>query len=224
MKTRPIAIRTSQKRRTSPKTVPVPRLWPGETFVCLASGPSLTAEDVEAVRGRGRVIAINTSYQLARWADVLYACDARWWKWHKGAPDFAGLKFAMTAGALAWPGVQLLGRGPSHGLSLDPARLCLGGNSGYQAINLAVLMGASRVVLLGYDMAVGANGKQHWHADHPMRMKSPYQTFRQAYPTLVEPLKASGVEVLNCSRQTALTCFERRALDEVFPPVEAAVA
>jgi hypothetical protein len=57
-----------------------------------------------------------------------------------------------------------------------------------------------------------------------MRMKSPYQTFRQAYPTLVEPLKASGVEVLNCSRQTALTCFERRALDEVFPPVEAAVA
>jgi hypothetical protein len=57
-----------------------------------------------------------------------------------------------------------------------------------------------------------------------MRMKSPYQTFRQAYPTLVEPLNAAGVEVINCSRETRLTCFERRALDEVFPPVEAAVA
>lgn len=213
----------------------MPRLWPAETVVCIASGPSLTREDVEAVRGRARVIVVNRSIELAPWADVWYAADARFWKWaHRGDADwadvkriagaYAGLKFTVTVESTKWPGVTLLGRGPSHGLSLDPLKLCLGGNSGYQAINLAVLMGAARVILLGYDMRVGTRGRQHWHADHPMKQASPYSTFQQAYPTLVAPLKAAGVEVLNCSRDTAIKCFPRPPLESVFAPVAQAVA
>lgn len=216
---------------TKPK--PVPRQWPGETVVCVASGPSLTREDVEFVRGKARVIAVNRSLELAPWADVWYAADAMFWKWaHRGDGDYAavkaiaatyeGLKFTVTVESTKWPGVRLLGRGPSHGLSLDPLKLCLGGNSGYQAINLAVLMGATRILLLGYDMKPGAGGKQHWHADHPMKMRSPYQTFQHAYPTLVAPLKAAGVTVLNCSRSTVLTCFERQPIEDALAvPVEA---
>lgn len=206
------------------KTHPVPRLFPGETVVCIASGPSLTREDVEAVRGKARVIVVNNSYQLAPWADVLYGCDARWWKWHNGAPEFHGMKFALTGDAAKWPGVKVLGRGSSQGLSLDPAKVCLGGNSGYQAINVAVLMGAVRIVLLGYDMKVGERGKQHWHADHPMKMRSPYTTFQRAYQTMVKPLTQAGVEVVNCSRETALTCFARRSLADVFPQSAEAAA
>lgn len=196
----------------------MPRLWPNETVVCVASGPSLTVEDVEAVRGRARVIVVNTSYQRALWADALYAADAKWWKWHQGAPDFPGLKYSVMKDAGHWPHVVVLGRGASTGLSNDPSRLCLGANSGYQAINLAVLLGASRIVLLGYDMAVGEGGRQHWHPDHPTRARSPYQTFQAAFPTLVAPLDAAGVEVINCSRQTALTCFPRAVITDVFPP------
>lgn len=201
----------------------VPRLWPNETVVCIASGPSLTPEDVAVVRGRARVVVVNNSYQLAPWADVLYAADARWWKWHKGAPDFQGLKYSVTKDSARWPGVIVIGRGASTGLSLDTTKVCLGGNGGYQALNLAVLLGASRVVLLGYDMAVAKDGRQHWHPDHPNTMRSPYQNFRAAYPTLVEPLKAAGVEVINCSRQTALTCFPRAVITDVFPALEATV-
>jgi hypothetical protein len=195
----------------------VPRLWDGETVVCIASGPSLTPEDVEAVRGRARVIVVNTSYQIAPWADVLYAADAKWWKWHRGAPTFAGRKYSITKESARWPGVVVLARGASSGLSHDPSRLCLGANGGYQAINLAVLLGASRIVLLGYDMAIGLDGKEHWHADHPNPTRSPYQTFRAAYPTLVEPLTAAGVEVINCSRRTALNCFPRAVITDLFP-------
>jgi len=43
----------------------VPRLWPGETFVCLASGPSLTQADVDYCRGKARVIAIKDVLHLA---------------------------------------------------------------------------------------------------------------------------------------------------------------
>lgn len=198
----------------------VPRLWTNETVVCIASGPSLTQADVDAVRGRARVIVVNTSYQLAPWADVLYAADAKWWRWHKGAPTFAGLKYSLMKDAARWPGVVVLTRGASTGLSLDPARLCLGANSGYQAINLAVLLGASRVVLLGYDMAPGSGGRQHWHPDHPVKSRSPYQTFQAAFPTLVEPLAAAHVEVINCSRQTAVTCFPRAEITDLFPPAK----
>lgn len=202
--------------RITPKTVTVERLWPGETVVCIASGPSLTVEDVNFVRGKARVIVINNSYKLAPWADILYACDQRWWKWFKGAPDFPGLKFALTAESAKWPGVRVIGKSGTDGLSLDPRSLRTGGNGGYQAINLAVLLGATKIVLLGYDMQLGEKGKQHWHGDHPMRMISPYVNFRRCFQTIVDPLKEAGVEVINCSRETALKCFPRRRLDEVF--------
>jgi hypothetical protein len=203
----------------------VKRIWPGETVVCIASGPSLTKEDCEFVRGKAKVIVINTSYQLAKWADVLYACDGRWWRWNKGAKDFNpnGLKFALErrAGQM-YPEVKVLRTGKPTGLSLDPMYLNTGKNSGYQAINLAVLMGASKIVLLGYDMQRGSNGDMHWHNEHPIRTPHLYREFRERYQTLVEPLKAAGVEIVNCSRQTALECFPRMPLEQAFPLEQAA--
>ncbi|HCZ48509.1 MAG TPA: hypothetical protein DCZ11_05850, partial [Gammaproteobacteria bacterium] len=54
------------------------------------------------------------------------------------------------------------------GLSASPLRIHQGGNSGYQALNLAVLLGAERVILLGYDMHGG-----HWHGRHGGRLNNP---------------------------------------------------
>jgi len=31
------------------------------------------------------VLAINDAYRLAPWADWLYACDDRWWRFHHEA-------------------------------------------------------------------------------------------------------------------------------------------
>lgn len=219
-----------------PKFPAVERRWPGETFVCIASGPSLTREDVEAVRGRARVIVVNNNIQIAPWADVLYAADAGWWKWATRGQSpmeafpallkaHAGLKYSVTSQAARYHCVTVLGRGPSEGLSLDPTKLCLGANGGYQAINLAVLLGAARIVLLGYDMQLGPKGQRHWHRDHPSgSFNAPLQNFRQKFPTLVEPLQRAGVEVINCSRQTALTCFPRQSIEDVFPRQTEAVA
>lgn len=191
----------------------VPRLWPASTIVCLGGGPSLTAEDVEACRGRAQVIAINDAYRLAPWADVLYAADAKWWKWHTGVPSFTGLKYSLQPTAAQWPGVQVLQNTGERGLEVDPRGLRTGRNSGFQAMNLAVHLGARRIVLLGYDMQ-RAGRQEHWFGDHPDRGHSPYGTFVPAFATLLEPLRALGVEVLNCSRVSALTCFLRSPLAE----------
>ena len=53
-------------------------------FVCIASGPSLTPEDVQAVKewrdaGKGKVIVVNTTFRAAPWADAMFAMDAKWW-------------------------------------------------------------------------------------------------------------------------------------------------
>jgi hypothetical protein len=38
-----------------------------------------------------KVVAINTSFQLVPWADMLYACDGKWWDHYKGVLEFTGL-------------------------------------------------------------------------------------------------------------------------------------
>lgn len=195
----------------------VPTLWPGSTVVCLGTGPSLTEADVNACRDRVKVIAINDAFRLAPWADVLYACDHKWWNWHwhKGAKDFAGLKYALTApAAIGRPGVQVLRNLGVDGVSMDPTGLRNGRNSGYQAINLAVLLGATRVLLLGYDMQAD-KARDHFFGRHPDHTKPPFAVCLPRFATLVKPLRALGVEVINCSRKTALTAFPRRPLEEV---------
>lgn len=214
--------------------VSVPRIWSGETAVCIASGPSLKAEDVDYVRGKAKTIVINASYVLAPWADVLYCADANPFRWYwehgpKGYEriamrDFRGLKFSLTKRSAQWSGVQVLKQGREEGLSLDPTRLCLGMNSGYQAINLAVLLGAARILLLGYDMTVEKDGREYWHEQHPHKKRSPYKTFRRLFPSIVEPLKKAGIAVVNCSRATALDCFPRMPIREALPMLQETAA
>jgi len=183
----------------------VPRVFPGSTIVCLGGGPSLTPDDVEAVRGRCPVIAINDAYRLAPWADGLYAADSKWWTWHQGVPTFTGPKYSLDPKAAKWPGVQVLEDTGVEGLECRPSGLRTGRNSGYQAINLGVHLGAVRIVLLGYDMSPAPDGRSHWFGDHPDRNPSPYAHFLAAFTTIVAPLAAAGVSVVNCSRRTALT-------------------
>jgi len=198
----------------------VPRAWPGSTVVCVAAGPSLTPADVDACRGRARVIAVNRSVELAPWADAFFAADGRMWHWEADRlARFAGLTFSLelTAAARAAGCVLLRNRG-IWGLSSDPGAICNGRNSGYGAINLAVLLGAVRIVLLGYDCGPGPDGAKHWHPDHPNGAGPTdliFRSWRGAFRSLVEPLAAAGVTILNASRATTLDMFPRVALADV---------
>lgn len=195
--------------------VRVPRLFPDRTIVCLASGPSLTPEDVDYCRGKAPVIAVNDTYRLAPWADVLYACDAKWWAVHAGVPTFTGLKYALEPAAGRWPGVQILSNTGDRGVELEPTGLRTGKNSGYQAINLAVHLGARRIVLLGYDLQASDPAHSHFFGQHPhpIRRDSPYALFRDYFAFLLAPLEAIGVELVNCTRETALACVPRVPLE-----------
>lgn len=197
--------------------ISVPRLWPGQTFTLIGGGPSLTPADVDAVRGVGPVIAINDAYRLAPWAEVLYAADCKWIDWHDGVPSFTGLKYSIQGGTLPattradW---QVLRNTGFVGLELEPDGLRAGFNSGYQALNLAVHLGAARIRLLGYDMSLTIDGRSHWFGAHPDHLTSPYPEMRAAFESLIDPLAALGIVVVNCSRRTALTTFPCATLED----------
>jgi len=64
-----------------------------DLFAILCTGPSLTLDQVQAVRGM-RVIAVNNAFELAPDAEALIAQDSTWWKMYPQAKKFAGRKFS----------------------------------------------------------------------------------------------------------------------------------
>lgn len=201
--------------------------WKGETAAILASGPSMTRAQAEAVRGKCRVIAVNNQGidtdcdgamvpALAPWADILYAADTKWWRYyHERALKFEGRKVTIRD-TLPWREVYSLKQSVDHA-SFDPrpTHLVSGGNSGYQAVHLAVHLGVKRVILLGFDMKNGRNGRRHWFGDHPGRLKAhgAYAGWHRAFDKFAKVLDHMNIEVLNCTPEPALRCFRRTPLE-----------
>lgn len=207
----------------------VPRDWEGETAVLLAGGPSLRGFNAQCLGTGVRVITINDSWRLCPWADAFYFCDEPWWK------DQLRRNIVATDGRLhfwdlrrgPWikggeptisdPHVRILPFSGQVGLEKNPGMLRHGSNSGYAAINLAYHFGAKKIILLGYDMHV-VGARSNWHeGDRPPAAQYQQTLARSMLPlfdTLVAPLKEAGVEVVNATPGTALTCWRLGALEE----------
>jgi hypothetical protein len=159
------------------------------------------------------VIVVNDNYKLAPWADVLYAADPDWWDLHQGVHSFKGLRLTQDAGAARRWRLNYIESIDRQGFSLEPGRIHRGDNSGFQAVNIAVLASCSPIVLLGFDMKMGA--KRHWFGDHPgaLNKASPYQLFASAFNEAAQ--RHPDLEILNATRETALECYPRVKLREV---------
>lgn len=195
------------------------RQWAGETVVCLASGPSMTAEDAEFCRGKARVITVNSTWRLAPWADVHYSSDHDWWQLN--LPDmrrecsgkfWTGYPFGPVAKDVAVCPYVKRARGIIAGKGL----LAWGGNSGYCALGLAYQFGAARIVLLGYDMQ-DKDGSAHWHGQHDESIRKDFNfpMWLQRFSEASLDLRKYGVQVINCTRSTALHCFPKARLEDV---------
>lgn len=202
----------------------VPREWEGETAFIIGGGPSLTrlGHDrlIPRLYGRHPVIAVNNAYELAPWAEVLWWADTLWlqdnWTdlhrhvgWYKVTRQRAALKNVskrLVPDWLKW--VKTLRCKSQAGLSLEPDTIC-GRHGGHHAINLAVLFGVKRIVLLGYDLHRREPAGYNWHNRH--KRPTPAHNYGPVYRADLEAtaplLKAAGVEVLNGNPQSALRCF-----------------
>ncbi|MGB3042456.1 MAG: hypothetical protein WBB98_04650 [Xanthobacteraceae bacterium] len=170
---------------------------------------------MDALRGNARIIVINDSWKLAPWADLLYACDAEWWE--RSKPEFAGLKVSGLGGGdhqveiVRDSGGRWLNRMVFDRVGVIGA----GGNSGFQALNLAVQIGATDIALVGFDMRVDRG--IHWHGAHPRGNNpraSAVETWRAHLDNVSADLEQHGISVVNCSAVSALTQYRKVGLRE----------
>lgn len=196
--------------------------WTGQAAAIVASGPSTKAADVALLKGRLRVLAIKKNVELAPWADVVYGCDRPWWRSARGLPDFPGLKLAYDAHACADHGLRKV-EIPDHAVSdflrfETTGAVGSGGCSGFQALNLVLQFGATRVLLIGFDAQSRSGehwyGRNIWHgANNPDETN--FSRWTKAFHKAAAQLRErGGVEVVNASSLTRLTCFPRGTVAE----------
>lgn len=157
----------------------------------------------------------------APWADILYAADARWWRTY--IPEFYGLRVsgeaveAIEVDGHVWPAVHtvplkviqtVVGEMPR-----EPGSVLSGGHSGFQALGLALTLGAARIILLGFDCGGKA---RNCHTGRPAeftRTKGAFMNAQHHYKKVVQ--QWPEVRVYNCSMDSAIDCFEKRRIEDL---------
>jgi len=153
---------------------------------------------------------------MAPYSDVVYAMDRAFWnEYGEGLQNSHAELWTVSREAARVYGLNHIVGEPGGGIPKRPNAIAMGGNSGYQAVALAVHFGAARIVLLGYDMR--NDGKRtHWHGNH-VRLGNPIPTKFRDWLAHFELLKCQlpkGVTVINATPDSALRCFPMMSLRE----------
>jgi len=183
------------------------------TIYIVAGGPSLRGYDWYKLKDR-RVIAVNRSYEMLPWAEVIYFSDLRFFEWHREAL-LAHKGRKITGSRLEHPKVERYRLTGQKGLDLTPGCLRSGNNSGYAAINLAVHLGARSIMLLGFDMCFDKSGT-HWHDGYTvLNRERQFSKMLPFFDSLPPYLKTIGVTVVNACIDSRLDVFEKIPLEAV---------
>jgi hypothetical protein len=175
-------------------------IWEGEDAYVIGGGASLTHFDFDLLRGKNTV-GCNSAFILGpAICKVVLFCDFMWWGeiGREGKHDYEHpnpeWQARGRAGTAAYGGqvIGCLGNNklariskdkwlqfvPRHGVrGLGTKALGWAGNTGTAAVNLALIYGAKRVFLLGFDMECGPDGRQNWH-DLRYEKPSPKSLYR----------------------------------------------
>lgn len=198
----------------------VPKLWPDRTVYIIGGGPSINNIDLERLKGE-RVIAVNNAYMSGRapWAPVMYFMDWNWYNWHKKAlARWPGLKVTVCDKCKNEGGIRVLKWRHRLGLDEDPRFITRGTCAGYSATSLAAKLGASKIILLGFDMRI-VDGEHNYHNEHKRDVLPGIyvNNFIRPFQSLVEPAKEWGIEIINATPDSHLPYFPIVDPEEVLP-------
>ena len=209
------------------------RRFEGRTVCCIATGPTLTPAQIDTARAKGFALAgCNNVWELAPDLEVLYACNANWWDhyWCDALARHPAETWSTNQAAAAKYGLHWIAERNQRGLSRDPTVIHHGHGSGYSLVNLVYLMGAARIVLLGYTLRYAAdyNGGAKRVGESPRHYFGEYPAALQHWPKkavmdgvhvglleLYRSVARQGVvEIVDCSAG-ALDCFPKMNIAEM---------
>lgn len=191
--------------------------WTGRRCFIVGGGPSLRSFDWSLLDGE-LSIGINRAFE--RYTPTMMFCmDPRVWGWivrgdfgeesTRRYEEFSGLKVWMYASNFVFPDNIYTVRYAE----VEPN----GNNSGHAAINLAILLGAKEIYLLGFDMHGDHKGNQKWfHNGYPqLQSEGVYKDYIEALTDDAARIKSAGVRVVNLSPDSALRCFPFDIIDNI---------
>ena len=98
--------------------------------------------------------------------------------------------------------------------TLGKERLHYGSNSGFQAINLAYLLGAKRIFLLGYNMCIPKGESVHFFGGHPKGWgQGSYRSFVTHFTPLARDLEKHNIPCINLTDRSKLHQFIKEPLE-----------
>jgi hypothetical protein len=186
----------------------IPQEWKGETVFVIGGGPSVAYQRPARLEGR-KVIVINSSYEVAPFAQYLFFGDNRWHEEHRNRPAFKaflarGGNVVTVSGPSGAPYLLKLLRvvptSDANGLTTTCRGLSSQKTSFQGGINLAAMLGAKRIVLLGLDGRRSESGLSHHHSPHKWPTKPGDVTWvrqRTQLQYIVKPLRDRGIDVFN---------------------------
>lgn len=166
------------------------------TWVLLAPGPSARAEDAQALR-QYPLGAVGCAYQLAPWAAFVASSDAAWWRSYPDVYQLGAKRYCMGSSVKEAEKIEL----PQLGAVV---------NSGVLALECAKRAGATRILLLGFDM----HGT-HFFGPYTNGLRNAQPNQRSNHMKQYEHWAKVNrkFEVLNLTKGSALTCFPKGELD-----------
>jgi len=188
--------------------------WEHQEVFIIGGGDSLRHFDWSLLKDE-RTIGCNDAYKLG--ADICKLCvfgDVVWFQENESAlAAYKGVVFtnAVRLYHTQLPWLWTLQRKP---IGLSRSKLAWNGNTGATAVNLALILGANKIFLLGFDMHLAKDGKKNWHSQLSTRpKKSNYAKFLEGFLQLSIALK-SGIfncEIINVTDNSDLDLFQKVA-------------
>lgn len=177
--------------------------WPGSTVWVIGGGPSVRGLDLSSLAGR-KVIAINSSFENVPFADFLFFGDSRWF-WHNKPKlkRFKGRLVTCAPPSLDPKCLRMQKVKPPPGLCEQRDSLAMQYTSYQAAINLAVHLGAVRIVAIGLDGKPDGVATHH-HEPHPWPQRPECWSMQiDSMRHVVKPLAKRGIEVFNANPDSA---------------------
>jgi len=211
-------------------------IWKGRRVFIVGGGTSLRGFDFNKLKGE-IVVTVNRTFE--DYPDSVFnVCqDARLWGWYDGTEDNvthkriveipggeeARMRFLSYKGYKVWLNVQAFPfpediyqvdilhpddfswKNPTLVAGIPPY-----GNSGLNALNMVISLGAREIYLLGFDM-YGEDGKTaNYHAGYPASNSDEIykNSFIPDFKDFASKIKGLNTKVINLNPKSALKCFE----------------
>lgn len=218
---------------------PIPKVYDGQTVFVIGGGPSAESTPWEQLLDRATLGCNAAAFLLprgcCRWAlfgDRPFLRAFR--NLLRQYVDWGGKLINATGRPIDkenhW--MQHVNRVNSRkhwGISEDPYAVRWNRSTGGCAINVAYLMGAKEIVLIGYDMkAIEEKKKHNWHTAYDKfyepggnnvgivrpGLKQYQMNMVHAFPVIAAELERLGVPCWNTYHDSAITSFPYRSLED----------